>query len=226
MRGRHGRRAAPLIRARGTAPSMASRISAVTSIGLFIMAILIGVIVEHSMAPHLGVGYRLPAGSPHGKKPAAAAIPRSVPSVHPTSRAPEVKHPAASAASVASVPGAVRLTMLADRGPVAERAFGGLSGTEPIVDVLRHDGSFAFGTSAIGLPSGVAAMPQTALFLAKASGSRWHVALEGTSAFTQMLDQAPGRLIPAPEKQLLAHYNAARQAAVASAGGAGGQTGG
>jgi hypothetical protein len=50
--------------------------------------------------------------------------------------------------------------------------------------------------------------------------------LDGTSAFTQMLDQAPGRLIPAPEKQLLAHYNAARQAAMASAGGADSKTGG
>lgn len=201
---------------------MASRISAVTSVGVFIMAVLVGVIVEHSMAPHLGVGYRVPAAASHGRKPQAAATPRGTPGGHPASHAPAVKHPTAS---VASLPGAVRLTMMADRGPAAAAAFGGLPGTQPLVDLLRHDGSFAFGTAAIGVPPGVAAMPETALFLARASGGTWHVTLDGTSDFAQMLLQAPGQLIPAAEKQLLAQYNAARQAA-ASPGGTGGQAGG
>ena len=223
MPGRHVRRAAPLMRARGTAPTTASRISAVTSVGVFIMAILIGVIVEHSMAPHFGVGYRAPAAASHGKGPRAAAIPTAAPGVHRGSRSPAVKHPIAS---VASVPGAVRLTMMADRGSAAAAAFGGLPGTEPSVDLLRHDGSFAFGTAAIGVPPGVAAMPETALFLARAHGGTWNVALDGTSSFAQMLRQAPGPMIPAAEKQLLAQYNTGRQAAAASQGGTGGQASG
>ena len=222
MRGRHSRHVAPLIRARGKAPAMASHISAVTTAAVFVMAILTGIIVEHSVAPRLGMGYGTAAGKPHGHEPPAGARPATTPSAYPARHAPAVKH---RAASVASVPGAVRLTMLADRGPAAATALGQLPGTQPFVDLVRHDGSWAFGTAAIGVPSGVAAMPQTALFLARASGSHWHVALEGTGAFAQMLLQAPAQLVPATEKQLLAQYNAVREAANAGSGGAGAQTG-
>jgi hypothetical protein len=220
MPGRHVRRAAASGRARGKAPATASRISAVTTIGVFIMVVLIGVIVEHSMAPHLGVGYRVPASASHGRKPRPAVSPGTAPRVHRGGHAPAVKHPVAS---VASVPGAVRLTMTADRGAAAAAAFGGMQGTGPSVDLLRHDGSFVFGTAAIGVPSGVAAMPQTALFLARAGGGTWHVAVDGTSGFGQMLRQAPEQMIPAAEKQLLSRYNAARRVATATRGGTGRQ---
>jgi hypothetical protein len=219
MPGRHVRRAAPSVRGRRTAPAVASRISAAATTAVFVMAVLIGVIIEHSVAPRLGMGYGAPLGQQaHGRKVPSVAVPRATPSVHPAHHAPAVKHPVVS---VASVPGAVQLTMLADRGPAAAAALGGLPGTQPFVDLLRHQGSWAFGTAAIGVPAGDAAMPDTALFLAHASGSRWYVALDGTGAFAQMLLQAPGPLVPATEKQLLAQYNAARQAA--SSRGTGGQ---
>ena len=222
MPGRHIRHAAPLIRGRGRAPAVASRISAATTVGVFIMAVLTGVMVEHSIAPRLGMGYGSPAAKPHaGGKPPVASPPRVTPSGHRASHAPAVRHPAAS---VASVPGAVRLAMMADRGAAAAAAFGGLPGTQPFVDLIGHEGSYAFGTAAIGVPSGVAAMPETALFLARASGSSWHVALDGTSAFAQTLLEVPGRLIPAQQKQLLAQFNAARQAAGGSAPARGTQT--
>ena len=219
MPGRHIRHAAPLIRGRGRAPAVASRISAMTTVGVFVMAILIGVMVEHSIAPRLGMGYGFPAAkSRAGGKP-PAAVPPVTRSGHPARHTPAVKHRVASLASLASVPGAVRLTMVTDRGAAAAAAFGGLPGTQPFVDLIGHEGSYAFGTAAIGVPAGVAAMPQTALFLARASGSSWHVALDGTSAFAQLLLNAPGGLIPDPEKQVLAQYNAARQAAKAGSGG-------
>jgi hypothetical protein len=211
-----GRSMAPAARGRSTAPAMAKRISASASVCMFIMAALIGVIIEHSVAPHFGVGYRFPTAKPGGTgPPAGAAIPRAAPGVHQASHAPAVKHPRGSAASAAAVPGAVRLTMLADRGPAAAEAFGGLPGAQPFVDPLRQDGSWEFGTAAIGVPAGVAAMPETALFLARASGGNWNVALDGTSAFAQMLLQAPSGLMPSAERQLLAQYNAAREAAAA-----------
>lgn len=206
-------RAAAPARSRSRAPVMARRISAFTSGCVFLMAALTGVIIEHSVAPHFGVGYHFPAAKPRGNKPTVAAgIPRA-PGDHPASHAPAVNHPGAS---VTSVPGAVRLTMIADRGPAAAEAYGGLPNAQPFVDLLRHDGSWEFGTAAIGVPAGVAAMPETALFLARESGGDWHVTLDGSSAFAQMLLQAPPDLMPSGERQVLAQYNAAQEAAAAS----------
>lgn len=213
MPGRHGKRAASPIRLRprGTAPTLASRISAATSVGVFVMVMLIGVIVEQSVAPRLGVGYRVPRAV-HGASPGAAAVLRRTPGVGGGGHAPAVKK---QTASLASLPGAVRLAMTTERGAIAVKDFGQAPDAQPIVDLQRHGGSWAFGTAAIGVPEGVAAMPETALFLARASGARWDVTLDGTTAFAQMLGDVPGRLMPAPEEQVLARFNTAQQNAAA-----------
>jgi len=131
---------------------------------------------------------------------------------HPTPR-PTAK--ATRTDTTATTPLAqVRATVLKEQGEAARRAFGVRDLPQPDVHFTRIDDAkgWAFGTSAIPPPAGMAAAPEPSLFLARRSGATWRVALAGAEGFVALVRQAPATVIPAVERPFLERYSQAASA--------------
>jgi LasA protease len=102
----------------------------------------------------------------------------------------------------------VKKAATTQRGPVARRAYGVGKVAAPVVHVSRMDKTWAFGTEAIPAPAGSAAAPESSLFLARASGSRWTVALAGTSEFADLITKAPTSVLHKDERDTLKKFRA------------------
>lgn len=136
------------------------------------------------------------------------------PAVHVT--AGVARSPSSSARSSPTTPAAVlrdqaALRVLALRGARMRRTYRVAELPWPVVRLSRMNASrtWAFGSAVIPAPAGVKALPDSALFLAKAIGkgsSGWTVELAGTSGFGRLLNAAPASVIPAAERGLLRRY--------------------
>jgi hypothetical protein len=106
------------------------------------------------------------------------------------------------------------LRVLALRGARARSAYRVKELPWPVVRLSRMNTSrtWAFGSAVIPTPAGVNALPDSALFLAKATGegsSGWTVELAGTSGFSRLLGTAPTSVVPTAELGPLRRYGSA-----------------
>lgn len=187
---------------------MLARLNRFSSVALVInvgLAVVLVAIVERMAVTAFGVN-GVVAGVP------------SVP-VEPSERSeppPRSSRKSRTPIRVAALTSTVRDAALTQRGELARRTFGTETTGRPIVQRTRSTKTWSFGTAALPPPKGSQAVPDVALFLARAVGTRWQVAFAGTADFTRLLRSAPTAVMPAAERQLLARYNAA---AVPSAAG-------
>jgi len=190
---------------RGRAVTFASRISASGTAAAAIIC-LAGVLVAGNVALHK---FRHAAAHAPRAAPATPTLsPRTSATPRPPPRAP-----------VIALMSSVRRIMVAQQGEVALRDYGTPIVRQPMVELTRtaRDRSWAFGTAVIPVPAGSAAPPQTALFVAHASGQLWRIALSGSAGFGELLRFAAGKVVTSAEASVLAKFSAA-QAAQPSSG--------
>lgn len=107
--------------------------------------------------------------------------------------------PAAPAQAEPDLPQAVAAELIALHGSQARDTFR-TTALETLVEPKRSEGGWTFGGSVIKVPSGVHGSPITALFLARRTGAKWTVHLEGTPGFKAASRQAP--VLDAGEQRL------------------------
>jgi hypothetical protein len=127
----------------------------------------------------------------------------------PVSESPRGPRQTRSPVRLFALESTVKQLTLAQRGTLARRSFGTATTGRPIVQQTRTTKTWALGTAAIPPPKGSPAMPDVALFVARAVGRRWQVGLGGSSAFNRLLAAAPAALVPSAERALLARYSVA-----------------
>lgn len=98
----------------------------------------------------------------------------------------------------------VRDTMLSQRGSTAAQAYAGSPVQAPVVERKRGADDWAFGSATIPAPSTTEVKPESALYVAKRSGQRWQVELEGGAGFGALAGQAPESVVHGDEKQAFA----------------------
>jgi hypothetical protein len=180
---------------------MLSRVNRISSVALVInvgLAVVLVAIVERMAVTAFGVNGVVAGGVP------------SVP-VEPSERSdppPRTSRKSRTPVRLAALTSTVRDAALVQRGELARRAFGTETTGRPIVQRTRSTKTWTFGTAALPPPKGNTAVPDVALFLARAVGTRWQVAFAGTADFTRLLRSAPAAVMPSAERQLLARYNA------------------
>jgi hypothetical protein len=128
----------------------------------------------------------------------------------PTSRS---KHRRPPVSPTVALHHQVQKVAASERGPAARSAYGVRTVASPVVRLTRVDKrrTWAFGTEVIPPPRGSDAMPEASVFLARATGRTWTVALAGAPEFTTLLRKAPAGVLPADERTALAHYDAAKR---------------
>ncbi|TDC67724.1 hypothetical protein E1200_14045 [Actinomadura sp. GC306] len=116
----------------------------------------------------------------------------------------------AAAPNLAVLSAQVRKLTIDERGAAAQQAYGAPAGGRPIVDLTRTsaDKTWAFGTTAIPVPTGSSAAPEVAFYAARWTGEEWQVGLSGSSAFTTLLGAVPANTMPAAEVNALRRYGA------------------
>jgi hypothetical protein len=203
MPSRHRREALPGSSPRGSLLlSLVNRVSSVGTAMVVTVGLLLAAIVEQKV---------LPVGS-HRPPVAAPAPVRSSPRpTFPSRSAPHRKR----VSPAALLSRQVQRVAITERGPVARREYGGGTVGSPVVLLGRMDSrhTWAFGTEAIPPPHGMTALPDSSLYLAHATGKTWKVALAGTPGFAALLRTAPATVLPAAERPVLQHYDAAVKAA-------------
>jgi hypothetical protein len=104
----------------------------------------------------------------------------------------------------------VKLEATAKRAAVAKREYGVKKVSTPVVHVSRIDKAhtWAFGTEAIPAPAtSTMAAPESSVFIARASGTRWTVALAGTPQFKGFVDKAPTSVLPKDQRETLKKFD-------------------
>lgn len=76
--------------------------------------------------------------------------------------------------------------------------------TQTNVERVSDDGRWAFGTAVIEAPNKEGAYPEARLFVAEKTDDTWDVALEGSSGFPELAEQAPTSVVDEEEKDLFA----------------------
>jgi hypothetical protein len=147
-----------------------------------------------------------PVGSSH--RPVAAPGPARG-SARPTSSS-RSKHRRKPVSPAVLLNHQVQRVAVSERGPAARSEFGVRKVASPVVRLTRLDKRrmWAFGTEAIPPPRGSSAMPEASVFVARASGSTWKVALAGGPEFAALLRKAPVSVLPADERSALLRYDA------------------
>ncbi|GIG56865.1 hypothetical protein Lfu02_12370 [Longispora fulva] len=83
----------------------------------------------------------------------------------------------------------------------------------PLVEIRRTTGDaggaeagagWAFGSATLPVPDGVDGTPDSALFVAHGSATRWEVGLEGTPAFARLAGRAPATVLRPEERAVFA----------------------
>ncbi|MBB4776499.1 peptidoglycan DD-metalloendopeptidase family protein [Actinomadura livida] len=115
-----------------------------------------------------------------------------------------------AAPNLAVLSAQVRKLTIDERGAAAQQAYGAPAGGRPIVDLTRTsaDKTWAFGTTAIPVPTGSSAAPEVAFYAARWTGEEWQVGLSGSSAFTTLLGAVPKNAMAAAEVTALRRYGA------------------
>ncbi len=76
--------------------------------------------------------------------------------------------------------------------------------TQANVKRISADGNWAFGTAVIEAPKKKGAYPEARLFVAEKADGAWDVALEGSSGFPELSNEAPTSVVDEGEKDLFA----------------------
>jgi hypothetical protein len=185
----------------GSVLFLANRVSAFGMAVVVMVGVSLAVIVEQKMFP-VGSAHRQPVAQGPGH-----AKPRPKPSKHRTSPKP------VSPAHVLNK--LVQQVALKERGPVARHEYGAQKIAAPVVRVNRFGAQhkWAFGTEVIPPPQGATAVPESSLYLARATGDSWKVALAGTPDFPALLREAPTSVLPGGERTVLERYDASAKSA-------------
>ncbi|WP_192808980.1 hypothetical protein, partial [Actinomadura montaniterrae] len=126
-------------------------------------------------------------------------------------RASRGSKPATTTAKTAPLVRTVRTAVLRQRSTIARREFGGRAPAAPTVLLSRADAAkgWAFGSSVIAPPAGVAAPPDASLFIARHVKTGWQVSVTGAPTFAAFAKSAPSDVVPDGERALLARYGKA-----------------
>jgi hypothetical protein len=179
--------------------TLVNRVSALGVATVVVVGLSLAAIVEQALLPT--------AHSAHQRETASAPRP-----VRTRSHSPRPSRSAKRVSPATLLSRQVKKAATTQRGPVARREFGVGKVAAPVVHVSRIDKTWAFGTEAIPAPAGSAAAPESSLFLARASGSRWTVALAGTSAFADLVPKAPTSVLHKDERDTLTRFRATGKA--------------
>jgi hypothetical protein len=165
-------------------------VAVVVTVGLALVAI-----VEQAM---------LPSGHPAPRQEAAPRQETARTKPHPSRRSRTPRPPSPNT----DLSHQVKQTAVRLRAPVAKREYGVGKVASPTVRISRFDRSrtWAFGAETIPAPTDAVAVPESSLFLAHATGSRWTVALAGTKEFGALLKKAPVSVLPAAERGIVSRY--------------------
>jgi hypothetical protein len=173
--------------------TLVNRVSALGVATVVVVGLSLAAIVEQALLPT--------AHSTHQHETASAPGP-----VHTRSRSPRPSRSAKRVSPATLLSRQVKKAATLQRGPAARREYGVGTVATPVVHVSRMDRTWAFGTEAIPAPSGSAAAPESSLFLARASGSRWTVALAGTPEFADLVPKAPASVLHKDERTTLKKF--------------------
>lgn len=101
--------------------------------------------------------------------------------------------------------------MVKQKGEISSRGFTDIT-RRAQVNVQREDKSkrWVFGTAVIKAPNKEGAYPEGWLYVAKKNRNKWQVALEGTEAFNQLVQNAPTVVMPDREKKVFAKQSSVR----------------
>jgi hypothetical protein len=203
MPSRHRRVASPGTSRRGRfLLSLVNRAGTVSLAIVVAVGLVLAAVVEEKV---------FPVGPRH--RPVAAPGPDSDGVRHkPTSRAKQRRKPVSPAVLLDRQ---VQKIAVSRRGAVVRSEFGVQKVATPVVRQTRFDRkrTWVLGTEAIPPPSGSTAMPEASLFLARASGTSWKVALDGSTDFAAMVAKAPAAVVSTAERAALRKYNQAKAAA-------------
>jgi hypothetical protein len=170
--------------------TLVNRVSALGVATVVVVGLSLAAIVEQALLPT--------AHSAHRHDAASAPEP-----VHSRSHKPRPSRSAKRVSPATLLSRQVKKAATTERGPTARREYGVGKVSDPVVNVTRMDHTWAFGTEAIPAPAGSSAAPESALFLARASGTRWTVALAGTQEFAELVPKAPTSVVHKDERDTL-----------------------
>ncbi|WP_433173057.1 M23 family metallopeptidase [Actinoallomurus sp. CA-150999] len=195
---RHGRLGPP--RRRRPAASLGDRVSALGSVVVIAVGLMLAAIVEQVVMP------------PSARHPVAER--RRVHATPTRTHRPASAHPSPSRIPVSpatQLSRKVEKVALAERSPMVRRNYGVGTLNTPIVRLSRMDSrdDWAFGTATIPPPSDMTVMPESSVFLAQMTGTGWDVALAGTPEFAALLKKAPASVVSDGERPVLAKFSAA-----------------
>ncbi|MDN3352118.1 M23 family metallopeptidase [Actinomadura sp. DC4] len=179
--------------------TLVNRVSAMGTATIVVMGLSLAAIVEQALLPTGQSAHQRQAAAAPGPSKSRAKKPRpsrSVKRVSPTTLLSRQVKKAATA----------------QRGAVAKREYGVGTVATPVVHVSRIARSWAFGTEAIPTPSGSSAAPESSLFLARASGTQWTVALAGTPKFADLIPKAPESVVHKDERDALKRFRTSGKA--------------
>jgi hypothetical protein len=175
---------------------LVNRVSAAGTAIVVALGLVLAAIVEQRAFP-VGSSHRPVAAPGPGRGSARPSSSRSKHRRKPVSPATLLNHQ-------------VQRVAVSERGPAARSEFGVRNVASPVVRLTRLDKrrTWAFGTEAIPPPRGSSAMPEASVFVARATGSTWKVALAGAPEFAALLRKAPVSVLPADERSALLRYHA------------------
>jgi hypothetical protein len=176
---------------------LVNRVSAAGTAVIIALGLVLAAIVEQRA---------FPVGSSH--RPVAAPGPGRG-SARPTTSS-RSKHRRKPVSPAVLLDHQVKRVAVSERGPAARSEYGVRTVASPVVRLTRLDKkrTWAFGTEAIPPPRGSSAMPEASVFVARATGSTWKVALAGAPEFGALLRKAPASVLPADERGSLLRYDA------------------
>lgn len=177
--------------------TLVNRVSALGTATVVLVGLSLAAIVEQAMFPTAHSSHKRPVASAPG----------------PVRTRSHRAHPSRSVRRVSPMTllgRQVKKSVAAQRGPVARREYGVGEVPAPVIRVSRTDRghTWAFGTEAIPAPASSSAAPESSLFLARADGPRWKVALAGTPEFAALAPKAPASVLHANERETLTRFRA------------------
>jgi hypothetical protein len=193
--------------------------------GTLVFSIAVGLallaIVERNLIEGTAFGPTGPAGSDLVLR--SPVKPAPIPPRDPARPGQEGTGPVAAVPDTRTLTERVSKLTVEQQGPAARRVYGAASTAAPVVglDRVSEDKRWAFGTTALPVPSGSSATPEGAFFAGRWAEGQWQVALSGTSSFNAVLARMPAALMSASESQALRRYSSltAAQATAAAGGG-------
>jgi hypothetical protein len=179
--------------------TLVNRVSALGMATIVVMGLSLAAIVEQALMPTGQSAHQSQAAGAPGPSRSRSKKPRPSRSAKRVSPATRLSRQ-------------VKKSATAQRGAVARREYGVGTVATPVVHVSRMAKTWAFGTEAIPTPSGSFAAPESSLFLARAVGTKWTVALAGTEEFADLIPKAPDSVLHKDERDALKRFRTSGKA--------------